>query len=509
MMRFGFGRGFDRWFTRAVLSCAAVSLLAVPGPSGADPNDHLPKGLRPTEQNISNDPDHKYGEMQIAINPTNPDNMVSIWVKDSFTLACVTSGDPNCQPVNRIIQGPPPLPIGPGPAGYFFGGPRWVECGLFVSFNHGQSWTRVELPLGPLPEFDKQGDCSVTVGPDGTFYAAWDIFNWNVPLDALKNGGIAASKSTDGGLTWSPAVLTGTALDNPKIITDRTTGRVYEASQGAFGSKLATGNPSDPLFPPGIAGDRYVVASADGVSWGPPRGIGGSNGTTYFTAGIGPFNPFMSAAHGVLAAAFRSTNAAACSFFVGTGAPCIVFQTTVDDGATWTRHAVPSSVITGNVSVAADPTMPGHYTIVGSNSTSSGFVAYQTFDSGATWTGPSALVADPAPFAKTFLWVSYSESGTLGMTWRANQAVGSTLNVPFLSWATISDDGGATFYRPLQMSAAPTPPNPAGQSPGDDYSNVQLSDDRLFASWPDRRPGERAAFVGTVNLQAFRHIANQ
>jgi hypothetical protein len=369
--------------------------------------------------------------------------------------------------------------------------------------NHGQSWTKVDLPLGPLPEFDKQGDCSVTVDPDGTFYAAWDIFNWNVPLDALKNGGIAASKSTDGGLTWSPAVLTGTALDNPKITTDATTGRVYEASQGAFGSKLATGNPSDPLFPPGIPGDRFVVASADGVSWGPPRGLGGTDGTTYFTVNVGPFNAFMSAAHGVLSAAFRSTSAAACTFFVGTAAPCLVFQTTTDDGATWTRLPAPASVITANVGVAADPTTPGHYTLHGTTSTGTQIAVYETNDSGVTWTGPT-LVGDPAPFPKFFTWSAYSSTGTFGLVWRAaTQATGIPFSTPFLVWTTVSEDGGATFATPLQVSAAASPANPPGHGPGDDYSHIAFGEDRLFVTWADRRPGERAAFVGTVKLNAF------
>src|SRR5258705_3786836 len=131
MMRFGFRSGFDRSITSAVFFSLAVSSLAAP--SLAAPKQ-LPPGLQPTEQNISDHPAHKYGETQIAVNPTDPDNLVAVYVKDSYTLACVAAGDPNCSLVNRTLRDPgavPPaaLPIGPGPVGYFFGGPRFVECG--------------------------------------------------------------------------------------------------------------------------------------------------------------------------------------------------------------------------------------------------------------------------------------------------------------------------------------------------------------------------------------------
>jgi len=529
-MRFGIGRGFERWFK--VFFCVAVALLAVTAPSGATPPNSLPPGLQPTERDISNDPAHKYGESHIAVNPTNSNNLISVWVKDRYTLACQAVSAPICDLLPTHIIGIP-FPL-VSPRGYF-DVPRFVQVGAFVSFNHGNSWQSVEIPLSPPdhPEFIQQGDPSVTAGPDGTFYVSWDALNWSDPNAALPNGGIATSQSTDGGLTWSDPVLTGTALDAPKITADAVTGRIYAASSGAIG-RLATGNPSDPV---GSPSDRFVVASSDGVNWTtPPRGLGGSDGTTYFAAAATAANPILSAANGVLSAAFPATTGAACSFFVGAAAPCIVFETSTDDGATWSRHAVPGSVITGNTGVAADPSTPGHFTVAGTTGTGTQIAVYQTEDSGATWTGPT-LVADPAPFPKFFLWITYSRTGTFGMVWRAaQQATGAPFNTPFLVWTTISNDGGATFATPLQVSSAPSPPNPPGQfnSAGDDYSHIAfatnpfdewvvkaiahvedpqikvllrglLGPNRLYVTWADRRGpgGERSAYVGTVKLRAF------
>jgi hypothetical protein len=506
MMRFGFGGGsdLDRWFTREFFVCVAMSLIAL----SSAPANALPPGQQPSEQDIANDPTHKYGESGIAVNPTNPDNMVTAWVQDSYTLTCVATNDPICVPLlpTHIIGLPISLVSPPG----YFTVPRFVQNGIFVTFNHGQSWQHVVLPLFPPdhPEFINQGDAHVTAGPDGAFYSSWDALNWSDPNAALPNGGIAVSKSTDGGLTWSDPVLVGTAQDGPKMTADLSNGRIYESSTGAIG-RLATGNPSDPLFPPNSPTDRYVVATNDGVTWTTPHGFGGSNGTSYF-AGSG----MMSAANGELAVAFRSTSAGACSFFAGTAAPCVVFQTTADDGVTWSRHAVPAPDLTvptggnaGAILVAADPSTPGHFTIAGL--TASGrFHAYQTSDSGATWSS-GAMTTDGAPFTKWHPWMAYSPTGTLGIMWRASQAAGPMFSTPFLVWTTISSDGGATFATPLQVSAAASPPNPPGtfDAAGDDYSGLAFGQDRLFVSWADRRGpgGERAPYVATIKLSAFNH----
>jgi hypothetical protein len=494
-----FYRCFDRWFTRSLLTSVAVSLLLVAAGVRAAPPTK-PPGLQPTELDIANDSAHKYGESGIAINPLNEDNIVTAWVKDSFTLICQAASDPICDLLPTHIIG---IPINlVSPRGYFTT-PRFVENGVFVTFNHGISWTRVELPLGPPghPEMINQGDAHVTAGPDGTFYSSWDALAWVDPDAALPDGGIAVSKSTDGGLTWSTPVLTGTAQDGPKMTADLSTGRIYESSTGAIG-RLATGNPSDPLALPGFPTDRYVVGSDDGVNWTTPHGFGGSNGTTYF-AGTG----MMSAANGQLAVTFRSTSGAACTFFVGTSAPCVVFQTTADDGVTWSRHAVPAPDLAGSLMVAADPSTPGHFTVVGLTA-SNLFHAYQTNDSGATWSSGGTAI-DPAPFTKWFPWLAYSTTGTLGLSWRASQAAGGTFSTPFLAWATISTDGGATFATPLQISSAPSPANPPGTfvQAGDDYSGVAVGTDRLYTTWADRRGpgGERAPFFGTVKLNAFNH----
>jgi hypothetical protein len=233
--------------------------------------------------------------------------------------------------------------------------------------------------------------------------------------------------------------------------------------------------------------------------------LGGTDGTNQFS---GATASRISAANGVLSATFRSTSNAACAFFVGGSAPCTVFETSTDDGATWSRHRVPvPSASTGTVMLAADPTTPGHYTVAVLNSTSTRFLVYQTMDSGANWTGPTEVYDSGPAFVKQRPWMAYSPDGVLGMMWRANQTAGT--NTPYLVWAATSDDGGATFYAPLQISTEISPAPDGGYTAEDDTSFIALSHQDAFIGWADWRGaptnGDRAGFFSAVKLQAFSH----
>jgi hypothetical protein len=481
----------------------------------------LPSGLRPVETDLgaaAGLSDLVFGESQVVVNPTNPDNVVYTSLTHLLTPACEDSGAPECQQVNRVIRdGPVALPIGPGPRG-FFTVSGFSHNTLFVSFNKGNSWQAVVLPCCPPdhPEMDTQGDPSVTVGPDGTFYAVWDSINWgDDPNSALPNGGVTASKSTDGGLTWSTPVLTQTAMDGPKVVADPNTGRVYAHSTGAIGTRTATGNPADPLFVGApTPSDRYVAASSDGVSWSTPKRFGGGS----FAAGGG-----LTAAHGVIATAARFTTSTACDFFVaGTTAPCVIFSTSTDDGQTWTRNVVNAPDLTppaglepgaGGILVAADPTTPGHFSAAGFRPLASGggISVYQTTDSGVTWTGPT-VVNDGNPYDKARSALAYSLDGTLGLMWRAYTEApsGGQIAAPFTVWAAVSTDGGATFANPLRLGGvSPKPPRPGFHNNADHYSSIGFGEDRLYVSWADSRTVDRAAFIGEVKLDAFFHPFNQ
>jgi hypothetical protein len=95
----------------------------------------------------------------VAVNPVHPNNMVVAWILGPF---------------QNVIAG--------------------------VSFNGGQSWQQVPIPFslcsgGP---YLATGDPRLAFAPNGDLYA------FGVTAQALATRGVSLSKSTDGGLHWSP-----------------------------------------------------------------------------------------------------------------------------------------------------------------------------------------------------------------------------------------------------------------------------------------------------------------
>jgi hypothetical protein len=135
-------------------------------------------------------------------------------------------------------------------------------------------------------------------------------------------------------------------------------------------------------------------------------------------------------------------------------------------------------------------------------------LAYQTTDSGLTWSGPTEVFDSGPAFVKQRPWMAYSPDGVVGMMWRANQTPGT--NTPYLVWAAISDDGGATFYPPMQISTVISPGPDQGYTAEDDFSYITLSHQDGFVGWADWRgapdSGDRAGFFSAVKLQTFRML---
>jgi hypothetical protein len=479
------------------------------------PTGVLPKG-QPAEFDLTNDPTHRYGEPQIAANPTNPNNILYFVMSNMLTYKCEIAGDANCI---KFTHGTPD-------GQYKVSG--WISTHLFVTFDGGRRWSEVKFPAIPKArgfageaadhsDLVSRGDPMVTVTADGTFYIGWDAMNLgfqNIPpygtIGSLIDGGIAVSKSTDGGRTWSTPVLTGTGVDRPWMITDLSTGRVYEASSGFLNGSMSTGNAALPIT--SSARDRWVVSSQDGVQWTAPEQLG--SGT--FSAAASN----ISAAHGVLAAGLHSTEEKSCQFFASIPAPCTVFETSTDSGAHWTRHAVPGlASASGSVLVAANPTTRNTYTIAASDSTGMKMLVYVTHDSGATWKGPT-VVTDNPDTKKFKTWINYSPEGVLGLAWRsvlpgpptttsnANPAAEAAAGRPlgrYTVWAAISHDSGATFSQPLRISSAASPaPDPNMTGGTDDLSFLAVSKREVLVGWGDWRPGDLAGYFASVKLQAFR-----
>jgi hypothetical protein len=468
----------------------------------------LAAGSRAAEINVTNDLNYRWGEHQIAINPKNPNNIVYATVGVGFTNAC-QQHSPACEQVSADFGVGRPFPQAQG----IFTVRDFIVIAAYSSFDGGKTWKRTILPTTPAdhPDITGPGDPSVTVTPDGTFYFGFDDNNWGTPEKALPNAGIGVSKSTDGGLTWSTPVLSGTPVDGPKVLADQTTGTIYSTSSTFLGPH-STGYANSQQ---GKINTRWVASSRDGVHWTTPQPMGGP--------GMVP-----SAAHGMLAAAFKAS--ASASMFSqpnselcgSTAPPCTIFQTTTDSGTTWSRHVMPIATSAASTPgdqplVAADPSKAGHFAVAIPRDGNQ-FEVYRTSDAGKSWSKP-AIVTEDATKRHYHGWIVYSRQGVLGIMWRTLQpqpgqtvsgppagGPGGGPSFPYNVWAAISKDGGTVFSEPLEVSSANSPAPQAGMfaNSGDDYSAMAVDGDNVYVGWADWRPVERQGFISTLKVSEFR-----
>jgi len=158
-------------------------------------------------------------EPVVVVNPVNPRNMVAAWIQGLF---------------QNIVAA--------------------------VSFNGGQTWQQVPIPLttcagGPFPGC---GDPWLSFAPNGDLYAVALVAN------SLNYRFVAVTKSSDGGLHWSAPVLisdagTDPVPDHPSVTADPLDARfayaIWDTSAGGNGS------------PSGA----FSRTTDGGQTWEPPR----------------------------------------------------------------------------------------------------------------------------------------------------------------------------------------------------------------------------------------------
>jgi hypothetical protein len=531
----------------------AVPLLAVaPGPaSGAPPPGHgrTTEPSSTVEVNVMNEP-VRGGEPELAIDPLNPQDLVL-----GHTVVANNYSGGN--------------PLGA------------VDGGLQVSADGGQTWTPDKslgdrIPGGlsftdpPNPfliangfpgatgftlSSNGVGDPVEATGPDGSIYAggvaAHAVPTNMFPFLSVPQGAILVARSTDGGQTFGPnsSVLSDQELqgmigrgmspslagigvnpfDRPWLAVDRSTGDVYVST---------TAHPQ-----------RYVAVSHDhAATWGtiealdcdeltPPDANHDVTCGTYPEIGGGN----IAAANGVLAAGYIAGAAP------GHTCPCVVFETSTDAGAHWSRH-VPFDNLPADsdVVIAADTYHPGQFAVLvlpgdlvpgGLAGLPPTRVVPQevrvvtTGDSGFTWSNPTTLGDEPVTHITNRPWLAYTSvhqgrngpTGVLAVLWRnayppynpASGLVPGTQNV----FVSISRNNGQTYTDPVQLNSAPSPPPDPNQFAEDDVSWIAVTTQYVYGLWGDWRPtsgnpvdsppnlpasGEMNSWVARVPLSSFK-----
>lgn len=460
-----------RWLLLLAPLALTLAVFAAPGgasrprPTGGAAHDEFETNISGNGSNLN------AGEPQIAINPLDPKQM---WM------------DGAAFPTPLTLGGSSPLPS---------------TCQGWSSDDAGQTWQPAPLPQDLQFAKGSGSVCNedgvTAFGPDGTLYAGGDTAT-STKIDPscapgdLHFAGLCIQihgfdpvlVSHDGGHTWGTPVYTmgskilgafpfapgsgspSDTFDRPWLVVDQSTNTVYAAAH----------NIADH--------EGFVTASTDEAqSFGT---IYASDSPAYPSGGLG--GSTIAAAHGQLAVAYTAAAAP------GVSCPCVIFETSTDHGATFTRHVVPTrnAAHVSRPFVAADPTEKGHYALTVLDATGTQNQVYTTDDAGETWQGP-ALVAETPANQRFKPWLAYSPSGRLLLVWRTWH--GAPQASAYDVWLAVGrDDGrhGPLFGAPVRVSTAAGsyPPSGVGAAQyqgGDDFSFVIASKAHIYVGWGDSR----------------------
>jgi hypothetical protein len=436
--------------------------------------------------------------------------------------AAVAQSDPRPTVVDSLVHantgvGEPQVTLDPRHASDVVVGEN--NTGVSVSHDRGRTWTHVAIP--------NQGDNTTTVDATGAYaYTSLDgavfvsrdrgrtwenVGNWVGALAGLwSSSGVGTLPfrflGCNAPMPLGPVdVLSGPGFhiigcDRPWMTADATVpGRLYvsftDHSDGSGGSLTGTvacktSTATNQVF---SCGRQYVTASHDGGrTWSAFAPVDAADTPMDHTNG---FAGIPMARAGVLSTAYLA------GAFPGSACTtCVVFQTSRDDGRTWTRHLVPAQVdgtalgahapnpLDVNPSLAfepylaQDPSRAGRSAVMVFDKAQQALLVWVTADAGRHWTGPARL-REPGGDKRWLPWIAYGSGGALGVTWKTTFSGGA-----FEMWAAVSPHGTTSFARPVRLSSKRSP-GPASQVAGDDASFVALDRTTLHAVWGDRREG--------------------
>ena len=351
-------------------------------------------------------------EPHIAVNPTNPNNLIGTWQQDRWS--------------NGASQG---IAVG-------------------VSFDAGATWATRALPVSRCGggnaanggDFERASDPWVTFSPNGVAYQL-SLGVSGAEFQAGASSAMLVSRSADGGRTWgNPLAL---IRDGAQFFNDKNT---ITADPGdsryvyAVWDRLTTDNRGPAFFARTIDG---------GATWEPARAI--------FDPGVGSQtigNVIAALPDGTLINFFTQLTSAG-----GSTGKFVVMRSS-DKGATWsppitvasflgigtrdpeTGNAIRDSAFLGQISVGAQ----GQLYVVWqdarfSNGVRDAIAFSRSIDGGLTWTPPVRVNAD-ANVQGLIPSVNARADGTIGVSYfdmRSNTAEPATLPVDY--WLATSRDG--------------------------------------------------------------------
>lgn len=404
------------------------------------------------------------GEPSIALNPQNPQHLIAAWM------------------------------------GFQFG--QKITIKSSVSMNGGTTWS---VPVFQPHEAagNSSADVSLGFGPNGDAFMCYIDYD-NV---GFTQGKIVVRKSTNGGLTWGPAIeavnITDCpgklCLDRPWMVIDPSNGpqtTIYVTSMNANQPALVT-----PPYNP------YVTVSIDGgQTFMNPRYLD----TLNFLAGSNIPQPMPSPAidgNGRFYALYPSYLVAQSPY----PRQIIAFS---DHSGIDLSHQVAYQGLNVGVSnsqfkragkLLADEAHTGHlaYCFLSEQNDQSDVYVMETSDAGLTWGPMQRVNQDPIGNNRVqdLVWADFNLSGDLVITWRDRRnAPADGYSQPSEIYAAVKFYGNPAFTADYPLSSTVAAHDSVLEGSGNDFMSVVFHGDSCYAVWGDVRTGTLKIYLHKWNV---------
>ncbi len=406
-------------------------------------------------------------EPSIAVDPTNPLHIIS------------TSND------YRLRVDPPPE--------------HDVRAGYYVSFDGGNTWPGDGIiDISTIPNTFAAGDPAIAIHDMNNVYYSYIAFN-----RSTDDGGVAVSKSTDGGLTWqNPVVVdwnSSAELQDKEYLTVDTTGSQYEGyvyltwthfdySAPIYFSRSIDGGAS--FSTPYRISDTSYSSSQGSL---PKVGPGGVIYVAWFNYDTG----------GIRMA--KSTNGGQ-SFGTPFAVASVAEIPSPLPGGSFRDNSFPTMAVdqnTGNIYVAWSDYRNSDADIYFTRS----------INGGMNWSTPVRINDDPLynDAHQFFPWMDVAPNGKLYVGWFDSRLDPAPFNQPMLydEYVTASTDGGLTFSPNQRISEVTADSSIGGFSTPfiGDYSGLAATDNFVYPAWVDTRRNQEDIYTQRMDFVQGQKVA--
>lgn len=413
------------------------------------------------------------GEPFIAVNPTQPQNLIAAWMGLKLS--------------NGQVR---------------------IAIKTRATMDGGNTWS----PVNTLPHFGAgfgSADVSMAFDKNGILYLAYIDYR-----QAPDSGGVYVARSLNGGLNWDTPSKAFDAYDVPnKRPIDRPWLVVDQSNTIHAGTLYLTTKPAPWIAPPNR---NYFKRSTDGGhTWTP---IAPVDGGTHLVGNLiaAPMAAPGTTSNGLFCAVYPS--------YVPSQNPLPAFY--LARSANLGQSFSYSTVIAA-LPAAQDTNFKSGYRFLANPADSNQMVflfpnsmngdadilALHSNDGGLSWSNPVRVNDDPMANGKAqdMVWAAYNEEGKLAVTWRDRRQANTNgfWNAGYDFYYAISKDNGQSFSANQKLSGQFIAFDSLIAENGNDFMSCAYQADTLYTVWGDTRNGRMNIFFAKTLASSNMNVGLQ